>query len=287
VRVLSPAKINLLLKILGKRNDGYHELLTLMVPISLYDILYLRQGGKDIELDANDCGCSATDNLVFKAADLFRRRTGIKNGIRIRIEKEVPFGAGLGGGSSNAAHTLVALDRMFSTGIKENILSEMAKEIGADCPFFIHGRPAVMGGRGDSLLADAALEERVYLVAIPPFGISTARIFSEYKMSLTNTKDVFKIEDVTKNRVAPEKYLLNELEASAFALHPELKTVKEDLVRAGALGALMSGSGSTVFGVFEDARHLEHAMIKLIKREGYKYIPTTRTLGGINGNYRS
>jgi 4-diphosphocytidyl-2-C-methyl-D-erythritol kinase len=287
VRVLSPAKINLLLKILGKRNDGYHELLTLMVPVSLYDTLYISQEGDDIELDAHGCGCSTKDNLVFKAADLFRRKTGIKNGIRIIIEKEVPFGAGLGGGSSNAAHTLVALDRMFNTGIKENILSEMAGQIGADCPFFIHGKPAIMGGRGDSLLADVIIEERVYLVAIPPFGISTASIFSEYKMSLTNTKDVFKIEDVTKNSVAPEKYLLNELEVSAFALHPELKTVKEDLIRAGALGALMSGSGSTVFGVFEDARHLEHAMIKLKKREGYKYIPTTRTLGGINGNYRS
>lgn len=287
MRILSPAKINLLLKVLGKRNDGYHELLTLMVPVTLFDTLYLEQSAKGIELDAPGCGCSASDNLVFKAADLFRHKTEIGKGIKIRIDKKIPFGAGLGGGSSNAAHTLVALNRLFCTGLKENQLLEMAQEIGADCPFFIYGRPAIMGGRGDSLLADALIEDRVYLLVIAPFGISTAKVFSEYKMSLTNTKDAFKIEDITKKSIAPERYMFNELEDSAFGLHPELKTVKDDLIRAGALGALMSGSGSTVFGVFEDAGHLEHAMIKLRKQGGYKYIPTTRTLGGINGDYRS
>jgi 4-diphosphocytidyl-2-C-methyl-D-erythritol kinase len=287
VRVLSPAKINLLLKVLGKRNDGYHELSTLMVPVSLFDALYLEQAEEGVELDAPGCGCPTSDNLVFKAADLFRHKTEIGKGIRIRIDKKIPFGAGLGGGSSNAAHTLVALNILFGTELKENQLSDMAQEIGADCPFFIHGRPAIMGGRGDILLADVLIEDRVYLLIIPPFGISTAKLFSEYKMSLTNSKHVFKIEDITKESVAPERYLFNELEDSAFELHPELKTVKVDLIRAGALGALMSGSGSAVFGVFEDAGHLEHAMIKLRKREGYKYIPTTRTLGGVNGDYRS
>ena len=287
MRVLSPAKINLLLKVVGKRKDGYHELLTLMVPVTLFDTLYIDKEKEGIELDAPGCGCSSADNLVFKAADLFRLKTKIKDGIKIRIDKKVPFGAGLGGGSSNAAHTLIALNKLFDTGLEESQLSEMAREIGADCPFFIHGKPAMMSGRGDMLLADTLIEDRVYLLVIPPFGISTAKVFSKYKMSLTNNKDVFKMEDITKESIAPEKYLFNELEDSAFELHPELKTVKIDLIRAGALGALMSGSGSTVFGVFEDARHLEHAMIKLRKREGYKYIPTTRTLGGINGDYRS
>jgi len=287
VRVLSPAKINLLLKVAGKRKDGYHELLTLMVPVSFFDTLYLQKEKEGIELDAPDCGCSTADNLVFKAADLFKLETKIKDGIKIRIDKKIPFGAGLGGGSSNAAHTLIALNKLFNTGLKENRLCQMAMEIGADCPFFIHGKSALMGGRGDVLLADAMIKDRVYLLVIPPFGISTAKVFSKYKMSLTNSKDVFKMENITQESIAPEKYLLNELEDSAFELHPELETVKMNLIRAGALGALMSGSGSTVFGVFEDARHLEHAMIKLRKREGYKYIPTTRTLGGVNGDYRS
>jgi 4-diphosphocytidyl-2-C-methyl-D-erythritol kinase len=287
VRVLSPAKINLLLKVAGKREDGYHELLTLMVPVSFFDTLYFQKEKEGIELDAHDCGCSPADNLVFKAADLFRLETGIKDGIKIRIDKKIPFGAGLGGGSSNAAHALIALNNLFDTGLTEEQLCQMAMKIGADCPFFIHGKPAMMGGRGDMLLADTLIEDRVYLLVIPPFGISTAEVFSKYKMSLTNTKDVFKMEDITQESIVPENYLFNELEDSAFELHPELKTVKIDLIRAGALGALMSGSGSTVFGVFEDARHLEHAMIKLRKREGYKYIPTTRTLGGVNGDYRS
>ncbi len=287
MRVLSPAKINLLLEVLGKRNDGYHELLTLMMPVTLFDVLYLEKKKEGIELDAPGCGCPTADNLVFKAAELFRRKTGLNKGITIRIDKEIPFGAGLGGGSSNAAHTLVALNKLFGTGLDESQLSEMAQEIGADCPFFIHGRPAVMGGRGDMLLADVLIEDRAYLLVIPPFGISTARLFSEYKMSLTNSKHAFKIEDITEKRIAPERYLFNELEDNAFELHPEIKTVKVDLIRAGALGALMSGSGSAVFGVFEDAGHLEHAMFKLRKREGYKYIPTTRTLGGVNGDYRS
>jgi len=287
VRVLSPAKINLLLKVTGKRNDGYHELLTLMVPVSFFDTLYLQKEKENIELDAPDCGCSSADNLVFKAAGLFKLKTEIRNGVRIRIDKNVPFGAGLGGGSSNAAHTLVALNKLFGTGLTENQLCQMAGEIGADCPFSIHGKPALMGGRGDELIADTLIEDRVYLLVIPPFGISTAKVFSKYKMSLTNSKDVFKMQDIIRESIAPEKYLLNELEDSAFELHPELETVKMELIRAGALGALMSGSGSTVFGVFEDDRHLEHAMIKLRKREGYKYIPTTRTLGGVNGDYRS
>lgn len=287
MRVLSPAKINLLLKVTGKRKDGYHELLTLMVPVSFFDTLYFQKRKEGIELDAPGCGCSSVDNLVFKAADLFRLETRIKDGIKIRIDKKIPFGAGLGGGSSNAAHALIALNKFFDTDLKEDQLCQMAMEIGADCPFFIHGKPAMMGGRGDVLLADTMIKDRVYLLVIPPFGISTAKVFSKYKMSLTNSKDVFKMENITQESIAPEKYLLNELEGSAFELHPELETVKMDLIRAGALGALMSGSGSTVFGVFEDARHLEHAMIKLRKREGYKYIPTTRTLGGVNGDYRS
>lgn len=287
MRVLSPAKINLLLKVTGKRNDGYHELLTLMVPVNFFDTLYLQKEKEGIELDAPDCGCSSVDNLVFKAAGLFKLKTGLKNGVRIRIDKNVPFGAGLGGGSSNAAHALVALNELFDTGLKEDQLCQMAREIGADCPFFIHGKSALMGGRGDMLLFDVLIEDRVYLLVIPPFGISTPKVFSKYKMSLTNNKDVFKIKYITEESIAPENYLFNDLEVSAFELHPELKTVKMDLIRAGALGALMSGSGSTVFGVFEDARHLEHAMIKLRKREGYKYIPTTRTLGGVNGDYRS
>ncbi len=287
MRVSSPAKINLLLKVKGKRNDGYHELLTLMVPVSFFDTLYFQKGKEGIELDAPGCGCSSADNLVFKAAGLFKLKTEIKNGIRIRIDKNVPFGAGLGGGSSNAAHALVALNKLFDAGLNENQLCQIAREIGADCPFFIHGKPALMGGRGDVLLADTIIKDRVYLLAIPPFGISTAKVFSKYKMSLTNSKDVFKMENITQESIAPENYLINDLEDSAFELHPELETVKMDLIRAGALGALMSGSGSTVFGVFENARHLEHAMIKLRKREGYKYIPTTRTLGGVNGDYRS
>ena len=144
-----------------------------------------------------------------------------------------------------------------------------------------------MGERGDKLISDVEIEDRIYLLVVPPFGISTAKVYSNLKIPLTQRNFPFNINEIKKEIIAPERLLVNELECSAFGLHPELKTVKEDLLRAGAIGALMSGSGSAVFGVFEDAGHLEHAMSKLGKFEGYRYIPTTRTLGGINGDYRS
>jgi 4-diphosphocytidyl-2-C-methyl-D-erythritol kinase len=176
---------------------------------------------------------------------------------------------------------------MFGTDLDENDLCMLASKIGSDCPFFIHGHPALMGEKGEKFLFDVALEDRSYLLICPGYGISTAKVYSNLNIPLTEGHFTFKINEIKNKIIAPESFLLNELECSAFKLHPELKAVKDELTRAGALGALMTGSGSSVFGVFKDAGHLENAMIKLRSREGYRYIPTTRTLGGINGDYRS
>lgn len=287
MRISPPAKINLALQVLGKREDGYHELRTIMTPISLADELELERCPQGITLDAHGCDCAPEANLAYRAARLFFEHTGVTGGVHLRLFKHIPAGSGLGGGSSDAAGTLMALNAMFQTGLPAIELADLAGRLGADCPFFIHGRTMLLGARGDQPLADVDLAERAYLLVIPPFPISTAAVYAGLKIPLTPDRDLFTIERVLKKKLAPEEILFNVLETVAFQLRPELAQIKQDLREAGALGTLMSGSGSTVFGVFDDAAHLSQGMDRIPQRPGYRYLPATRIEGGgIHGDHR-
>lgn len=287
MKVLAPAKLNLYLEVVSKRPDGYHELRTLMMPIALCDEIELEPLATGIVLDESGCDCDVEQNLAYRAARLFFETTAINRGVHLKLAKHIPIGSGLGGGSSDGAHVLMALNELFHANLSPLELSNMAGRLGADCPFFIHGHTAFMGERGDKVLADVQVEDRSYLLVIPPLAISTAQVYGNLKISLTAARDHFTIDTTVEKRVAPENMLMNALEAVAFELCPELAAIKQDLLSAGALGALMSGSGSTVFGVFEDQARLNRGMDRLPRHAGYRYIPTTRMTGGLHGNYRS
>lgn len=280
MKINAPAKINLFLKVLGKRQDGFHELLTLMTPVSLFDEITLEPRDEGITLTAPGSGCEERKNLGYRAAELFFQETGIKGGVSIEIVKNIPVGAGLGGGSSDAASVLMGLDRLFETGLAQGELMELAARLGSDCAFFILGEPYIMGGRGEIPLQKAVLEERHYLIVAPPLEISTALVYFHLKSSLTYYDNKFKSNDVIFNEmIVPERILQNDLQRTAFGLCPDINPITEELTSVGALGVLMSGSGSSVFGVFRDVKHVCYGMSLLRRHEGYRYIPTTSLRG--------
>lgn len=287
MKILAPAKINLFLKILGKREDGYHELLTLMAPVNLFDDINLTRKELGISLKAPGSGCGEKQNLAYKAAALFLEETGCRGGISIGIVKRIPVGAGLGGGSSDAASVLMGMNRLFQTGLSNHDLMAIAGKIGSDCPFFILGEPHLMGGRGEVPIRKVTIEQRFYLIVVPPLEISTALVYSHLKCPLTHGHKPFTIYEISFEKGnAPEQLLVNDLESPAFGICPEIKTIKEELLDAGALGVLMSGSGSSVFGIFESEEHICIGMSRIRRHEGYRYIPTTSLTGGSYGNYR-
>jgi 4-diphosphocytidyl-2-C-methyl-D-erythritol kinase len=286
VKIFSPAKINIYLEVVGRRPDGYHELRSIMVPLSFGDDILLEQRAAGIDLDAPGCGCADDRNLAYRAARLFIEETGIKGGVSIRITKRIPVGAGLGGGSSNASTVLIALNEMFGAGMGTRELATMAGKLGADCPFFIYRRPLLLGSRGDVPLREVNLEDRAYLIVIPALSISTAFIFSKLSLPLTRTGGRIKIENIDDCCIAPENWVENDLESAACNLYPELTRIKGELLSTGALKAGMSGSGSAFFGVYASQAHLLTAMSRLTRHEGYRYIPTTRLTGDMYGDYR-
>jgi 4-diphosphocytidyl-2-C-methyl-D-erythritol kinase len=250
----SPAKINLYLEVTGKRPDGYHNLVTLMCFIGLFDSLHLI-----FNKDRISVACSNPDvpqdenNLAFRAAQVFLDSSRIQEGVHIRIDKSIPVGAGLGGGSSNAASVLLGLNAHYGSPYSIDELCQMGKRLGADVSFFIFGGPAVATGIGDKLTHFNNLISYPILLIYPSVPLSTAEVYRTLNLPLTknkkiNTNTIFKPD---WGRHAP-KLLRNDLETAAIALCSDIQTAKQALFEAGALGAMMTGSGSCVFGLFEN-----------------------------------
>src|SRR5579883_191754 len=179
----SPCKVNLLLNILGKRSDGFHELETLMHPVRLFDELTFKTSGGGIELTCSEPGLPVDNqNLVYRAAKAFLETSGLGRGVRIHLEKHIPLAAGLGGGSGNAATTLLALNELFGMPLAGETLFRLACTLGSDVPFFLQGNPALASGRGErieSLGPFAALKGAAFLLVHPGFGISTAWAYQQ------------------------------------------------------------------------------------------------------------
>ena len=283
MRVLAPAKLNVYLRVLGKRTDGYHDVNTLMIPVTLYDELHVEPQRDEINVETKGLDISREANLAYKAARRFIDTTGINAGVHVRIVKHIPAGAGLGGGSSDAAGVLLAMNRLFKAGLNEQDLASMAADIGADCPFFIMRRPFVMVGRGDIPAREVHIEDRIFLVIVPSFSLNTVEVYSSldhFRPGVDNYIDAsIKAMDSTRP-VAPEDLLVNDLEEVVFSRHPEIRDIKQELLDAGALGAIMTGSGSAVFGVFRDYDHVENALKSMGKCEGNRYLCTTIFGGG-------
>lgn len=245
-----PAKVNLFLKVLGKREDGYHDIATLMQRISLCDELDISLRGKDIRVRCPGSSLPEdAENIVYRAARIFLERARCSLGVEIILRKRIPIAAGLGGGSSNAATTLVALNELLESPFSGGELMKMGAEIGADVPFFIFGKTAWAFGIGDRLQPAEGIPDLWFVLLNPGFGISTKRVYENLNLGLTKEGIRFSIQPfLTAGDMA--RGLHNDLEKVAVHLHPVLPELKRLLVDHGALGSLMSGSGATVFGIF-------------------------------------
>lgn len=260
VCLLSPAKINLFLAITGKRADGYHELLSLFCPITLYDTLTLRFGEKLISVSCDHPDVPENeDNIAFKAAQLFFRQMGKDEGVLISIDKQIPVAAGLGGGSSNAATVLTALNQYYNHPFSQHELAAIGLKIGADVPFFIFGKPALASGIGEKLIAVERIKPYKIIVIFPGFGVSTAEVYKKFNLRLTKCKKQLKDSYFRSANIDAVNCACNDLESVAEVLYPEISGVKEALIAQGAKIALMSGSGSSVFGLFSDMPEAQQA----------------------------
>jgi 4-diphosphocytidyl-2-C-methyl-D-erythritol kinase len=266
----SPCKVNLLLNILGKRPDGFHELETVMQPVNLFDRLQFTRGGSGIRLTCSEPTLPVdSGNLVHRAAAAFLQQAGIKDGVNIHLEKKIPLAAGLGGGSGNAATTLLALNELFGHPLAAEQLAHIAALLGSDIPFFLQDKPALALGRGEkvsSLEPFAALRGVALLLIHPGFGIATAWAYKElarFPAALNGRPGraqelVELLKSATLTRAGSAFY--NSLEAPALDKYPLLALYQDFLRAQGAAATLMSGSGSTTFAIArsaEEARRLE------------------------------
>ena len=253
IKTLSPAKINLFLQVIGKRPDGYHELCTLMCCVSLFDEILF-----DFRVQKTNVHCAHPDvpedetNLAFKAAGLFFKHAGLSDHVKIVIKKRIPVGAGLGGGSSNAAAVLLTLNQYYHFPFSPQDLRRQGFEIGADVPFFISGRPAFATGIGEKLQEMTHLDLYHVLLINPGYKVSTAEIYKKFNLGLTKCEKIIKKIPFDIRRKDIFELLCTDLETVTETMFPDIVKIKALLMRHGAEGALMSGSGPTVFGLFPD-----------------------------------
>ena len=251
LQLFSPAKVNLRLDILGKRPDGYHDIRTIFQKISLGDDLTLAiiKSGIEVACDNPQVPCGE-GNLAHAAAKMLVSRYDIKDGIRVTIKKRIPVAAGLGGGSSNAASTLAGINQLFGLGLSNRDLMVMARDLGADVPFFLFGSSAIATGIGDVLQAISIHPKLWFLLVTPDIQISTAWAYQNVRRGLTNGTVNITIPSCINDIAEIIAILSNDLEKVVLPRFPILQDIKDALRNHGALGCLMSGSGSTVFGLF-------------------------------------
>jgi 4-diphosphocytidyl-2-C-methyl-D-erythritol kinase len=257
---LSPAKVNLFLKVLSKRPDGYHNIISLVDPVSLYDLIHVEEADNDCIIVKDDKGLlpKGEQNTVYRAAKRIKEAYSVQKGVYIYVEKKIPIGSGLGGPSSNAATVLKALSGMWGISITDEEFVDLGRSVGADVPLFLHGKSCIMEGIGD-IITPIKLPCLWYLIVYPEVIISTKEAYSRLKIVLTNNENDIKLMGNFKNIVDITGSLENDLEQVGMTMCPQIKTIKDILMEAGALGALMSGSGSSVFGVFQNENDVEKA----------------------------
>ena len=271
LRLKSPAKVNLRLEILKKRKDGYHELRTVLQKISLHDTLsfYLKKE-KGISITTGHPNLPVgKNNLVYKAAQSILKASDYQEGVHIEIKKQIPLGAGLGGGSSNAAATLKALNQLFKLNLPQKELMKMGLEIGADVPFFILEGAAIGLGIGEQL-KKKELPSLWYVLIYPNFEVSTGWAYQNFV--LTNQQFRFNLHKFLKTPEGISHILFNHLEEVISRKYPQIAIMKQILVSVGTLGALMTGSGPTVFGLFKDEKSSMRAYEKIkgrVARRGW------------------
>ncbi len=249
MKIVAHAKVNLTLDILGKRDDGFHSLQSVMQEISLCDEITLEEIAEDaIRISCSDKTLENDDNLCWKAAALIKRTFMITQGVSITLTKNIPQQAGLGGGSSDAAAVLKGLNSLWGLKLDENGLMKLAAELGSDVPFFILGGASLVSGRGDVV---SAIEgpSYSYVVVVPEVGSSTADAYAAVDLSVVGKRkasEAFVKEFAVKD-------IHNDFEVSVFKEHPELESIKIKLLECGCPAAFLAGSGSAVIGLIDKA----------------------------------
>ena len=250
----APAKINLVLDALHKREDGFHEVEMIMTMVDLADRLEMEPLARDQIIISSQVGYIPLDakNLAFQAAQLIKERYQVKQGVYIHLDKKIPVAAGLAGGSSDAAATLRGLNRLWNLNISEHELCELGAELGSDVPFCVTGGTALATGRGERLQPISIPPQCWVVLAKPPINVSTADVYGKFRVNkveqhpsvqnMINALDSGSFTEMCDS-------LGNVLESVTLQLYPEVKQLKESMIRLGADGVLMSGSGPTVFGL--------------------------------------
>lgn len=271
------AKINLSLDVLGKRDDGYHTLQMIMQAIQLHDTIsvYEIPAGVEIICEAPFVPNNSS-NIAYKAAELLLQQYGIKSGVKIEIVKKIPVAAGLAGGSTDAAAVLKGINSMFSLGIEKADLKQLGKTIGADVPYCIMGGTALAEGIGEKLTALASPGNIPLLLVKPRIGVSTAWVYKNFDLERVKERPdtrllITAVEAGDLRTLAGN--MKNVLESVTRQKYPVIEKIKNELIKLGALGSMMSGSGPTVFGIFEDVEKAQYAFNKL-KNSKYECILT-------------
>ncbi len=249
------AKINWTLRIAGKRKDGFHELCTVFQTVSLHDTLTFSESeGLSLTCD-DDLVPNGENNLIIKAAGLLQNLTGLNKGAEIHLEKRIPSPGGLGGGSSNAAVALIGLTRLWDADLTEEDLVSVAAEIGSDVSFFLHGGTALGTGRGEVIEPLPEVTADYLLIVTPDVAVSTRDAFEAFHapdLTKSTSDNILRDCRLEAESLDPRhSALTNDLEASVFSSYPEVKRVKDTLLELGAVNAAMSGSGASVFAIFD------------------------------------
>ncbi len=257
------AKINLVLRVLNRRRDGYHSLETIFQTIGLHDVLtfrFFKSSRLHMVLDMGDSAVPADSlNLIWKACHVFNEEHPVRCKIEIAVRKQIPAESGLGGGSSNAAVTMIALSRFLGWPLNRRKLGTLARKLGADVPFFLHGGTALGRGRGDRITQMEDWPSLHTLIVCPDVRCSTAEVYRKVDDAGFQKKRSFLNYQRPKSTKQLAARIENDLEPVVFALYPELSSIKQNLYEFGAVAASMTGSGSTIFGLFTNEADLERA----------------------------
>jgi 4-diphosphocytidyl-2-C-methyl-D-erythritol kinase len=277
VTIRAHAKINLDLRVLGTRADGFHELRTVFQALALHDVIRCVPRPGPFAIECSTAGIPLDDtNLIWRAAQtLWRslRRAGPVRDVVVQLDKQIPQQAGLGGGSADAAATLMALAALWRVPVRPSQLTDVAANIGSDVPFFLSGGTALGLGRGEEVYPLADLPRHWIVLLIPGFGVSTTEAYGWYDAEPELSRAPREAQHVPGPWPSRAAQMINDLEAPISRHHPEIDQMKAALKRAGALAAAMSGSGSTVFGLFQKGRDALKAMQHL-KGSGWQAILT-------------
>ena len=292
MKVKCRAKINLSIDVLGKLTNGYHLVEMIMQSIDLYDILDItdRNDGKIILKSKSEEIPVDENNIVYKAVCLLKEKTGVKNGAEIFIDKRIPVAAGMAGGSTNAAGTLVALNEIWNLGLDEEQLKEIGFELGADVPFCISGGAVLAENLGEKLTKIKGLPEDIFvLVCKPELFVSTKEIYRKIdEMEISKRPDnEYLIKCLKENDILKlAKNMYNVLEDVTSSMHLEIEDIENIIKENSALGTMMSGSGPTVFGLFDKKEDAEKAKMELLKKYKQVYLVRSAERGiELNGKF--